>query len=331
MKITFITNGSNEIGYGHVSRVSILKTYFELKGFCPKIIVPVGFPFEMTDDYITVASFDQSDLQKALSPFEVIIIDSVEEDFDKLSWISYLKIFTVTITLFLFNHKKRFENLTFFPSIDDNYTQIIGEKTKLYAGRAYLSFRDEFKNIKYCVRNKGNNVLISMGGTDPFGLTKLVVNAFIAVININFTILLSSKSEDYGQIQKKVNNKSNWKLLDFERGITNLFQQNDLAIINGGLTRYETCLVGLPFIAISIHQRQFDITQLFVDKGAGINAGLFTAINKENIVNDVENLLLDFDKRSKISAYMRSLFDTNGAERILNIIATEFINYEKDR
>lgn len=329
MNIAFITNGSTKIGYGHVSRVLILKDYFDSKAIDNKIIVPNTFSFETNNNYIKVSSFDQGKLQNMLSAFDVIIIDSIEEDYDQLRWVSSLNIFTVSITLFLFNFNKRYEHLSFFPSINDSYSKQISEKTKLFAGREFVSFRKEFNQIKYRVRQDASNVLITMGGTDPFSLSKLVVNSVIEMSEINFTILLSNRAKDYNYIKKNIEGKANFKLLDFESNIAKLFVDNDLAIINGGLTRYEVCVTGIPFMALSIHKAQYDITQEFVNRGAGVNIGIYTEIEKTQLVREIQTLLFDYNRRLKISKNMQVLFDTEGTKRIFEIIIKEFLEYEK--
>lgn len=231
--------------------------------------------------------------------------------------------------MFLFNFNKRYEHLSFFPSINDSYNKKINAVTKLYAGREFVSFREEFNQVKYRVRKDAQNVLITMGGTDPFRLTKLVVDAVIEMAKINFTILLSNKAKDYNYIKGIIGGKTNFKLLDFESNIAKLFVNHDLAIINGGLTRYEACVIGLPFIAVSIHKTQYDITQEFVDMGVGINMGIFTEIGKLEIIKEIQNLLLDYNRRLEVSKNMQGLFDTNGSKRIFEIISNAFLEYEK--
>lgn len=330
MNIAFITNGSSKIGYGHVSRVLTLKSYFDSKGLETKIIVPNTFSFETNQNYIKVSSFDQSKLENILSGFKVVIIDSIEEDYDRLSWVSSMRIFTVSITLFLFNFNKRYEHLSFFPSIHDSYSKKINGVTKLYAGREFVVFKKEFNQVKYEVRKSAKNVLITMGGTDPFRLTKLVVDSIIEMPEINFTILLSNKAKDYNYIKGVIEGKANFKLLDFENNIAKLFVNHDLAIINGGLTRYEVCVIGLPFIALSIHKKQYDITQKFVDKGVGGNIGIYTKVSKTEIIKETQNILSDYNRRLEMSNNMRGLFDNQASKRIFSTISKEFLEYEKN-
>ena len=327
MNIVFITNGNSAIGYGHISRTLILYSFFKKNNHHVKIIVPNTCSFSVNEDFIKVKSFKESDLKQILDKFGIVVIDSIEEDFDNLSWIGKTHLFIVSITLFLFDFSKRYEHLSFFPSINESEV-IITNKTHIYLGNHYITFREEFNDTEYPIRIRANKILITMGGTDPYGLTLMVTKALVNDKSLSITILLSEKAKNYGELLEISDLNSNIKLVGFTENIVGLFIEHDIVFINGGLTRYESCVIGIPFIAISIHKKQFDITQELVSLGVGINLGVFDEINVNQIYSAAKKLLQDDELRRKTSLRMREMLDTKGIDRIYNIIYNKFKEYE---
>lgn len=333
MNIIFITNYTNEIGYGHMSRVLNLKNYFYSKGIKDiKIILPFDNlrPNDLTDIKL-VESFKSNSLGEIIKGYDIIIIDTIEDNYNELRWINPTIYFIVSITLFLFDTKNRFENISFFPCFKDDKI-IVDNKKIIYTGKSFLTFREEFKNSSFIVNNKANRVLITMGGSDPFNITLKTIHALINEKGLIITILLSKKSNSFSKIYNLIKYSSNIKLIDYTEKISNLFLENDIAIINGGLTRYEATIIGIPFIAISIHQKQFDITEELTKNNINsINLGVVDKISTEEIKKITNDLLSDFDKRKNISIRMKNLIKLDGNKNIYNLIIKNFIKYEKNK
>lgn len=327
MNIVFVTNGNTNIGFGHISRTMMLYSFFKKNNFFAKIIVPESCSFPVNEDFIIVKSLAEKDLSFISRDFDIVVIDSIEDDYDNLSWIRNTKLFVVSITLFLFDFSKRYEHISFFPSIRESKIITIG-RTQIYTGNKYLTFREDFGNNDFIIREKGEKVLITMGGTDPFGLSLKVVKALAKDESLHITILLSEKADYYNELSDFSKMYPNVLLIGFTDNMLALLKNNDIAIINGGLTRYETCIVGIPFIALSIHQKQFEITQELVDLGVGINLGIYNEISDEQIFNSAKSLLNNKELRRKTSIKMKKLFDTKGVERIYNIICEKFQEHE---
>jgi len=327
MNIVFVTNGNPSIGFGHISRTLTLYSYFKKHNHYTKIIVPESCTFYENEDFIKAKSFSKKDLSFIEQDFNVIIIDSIEDDFDALSWLEYTKLFVVSITLFLFAFSKRYEHLSFYPSIQEPEIVFTG-KTQIYLGKQYLTFREEFKKANFIVRENANKVLVTMGGTDPFGLTLRVIEALKNDRELLITVLLSEKSNDFQKLSEISKLYPNISLIGFTKDMARLLTEHDIAVINGGLTRYEACVVGIPFIALSFHKKQFRITQELVNFGVGINLGVYNTLSQTQIYKVVRELLENSHLRKMTSSKMIKLIDTKGVERIYNIVNDKFKEYE---
>lgn len=329
--ILFITNGNKRIGFGHIARDKVLANEFARNRWKVNILTSSDSPFinNINKDFQKLhitSSFKRSDSENILSgiikseEINVILVDLIENEYSDLSWIKdkFPNILIVTITLFLFDIEKRYEHISFFPSINriENINQ---SNFKLYSGISFFIFREEFRILEKKIRTEANKVLITMGGADPYGLTlKVLENLEDTYLFI--TIILPKHSLSYNDVKKIIDNKSNIRLIEFTENISKEMTEHDIAIINGGSTRYEVCLAKTPFIAISIHQVQYNITKQLTDLGVGINLGIKENLNMEIVNGAVHSLLNNYTQRQTMSDKMAFLFDTDGASRIYNII-----------
>lgn len=332
-RVIIITNGNLKIGYGHISRTLVLAK--EFKDDKVIFLVPTACSFitdikEQSYEVETVQSFQINDCRCVLgyNP-SIILIDTIETEYDELNWLEKYreKILIVTITLFSFEFNKRFEKISFYPSMGINeklcYESLYGD-VEIYRGSKFFIFRDEFNSAGKIVRKSPESIVVSMGGTDPLGLTYIVAKSLIN-ISTSITIILSRLSPCYNKVRYLVKTHSNFLLIEKERNMGHRLKQADLILLNGGITRYEACMVGTPFIAFSIHKKQYDITEQVTKHGVGLNLGIYDKITSDKIRSAVIQLLNDFDQRRVMSEKMINLFDSSGAKRIVSIIKEKIV------
>lgn len=336
--VYIFVNGNTEIGFGHVARSLILAKEFRRRGLNTIFIFPSNFSFldeilKHEFSYIKINSFENRDLiANILSESQlakICILDLIEKEYNQLSFLKDIdSAYIVSITLFLFDLEKRFEHLSLFSDYSDNETITVkrenGNDLILYKGKDLFTFRDEFKNLsRKIIREKANRILVTMGGTDPFELTFKVLNSIRDYSNKEVVVVLNDKSTSFEKI-KDVCAKKNIILKSSIENISKYMIEADIIILNGGLTRYEACITKTPFIAISIHEIQYNITKKITDETLAVNLGVATEI-EESMINDaIENLLSDFDLRKKISQKMDNIINVNGEANICNKILKEY-------
>lgn len=335
--VLFITNGDSKTGFGHISQSLIVANEFSVRNHNVIFLALESSPFidwiaKSFQNVFLTSSFHKLNsreiIQDLVKKFqiEIVVINLVEEEYDKLNWIrkDYPGLFIVTITLFLFSFEKRYEHLSFFPDLSAP-KELIADgkygKFKLYSGRNYFVFRDEFKNIERQQNKVANKILISMGGSDPCNFTSLVLRS-LNLSDVFISVIISNVAPGYQEVKNFIHNQStkNIRLIEKTNHIAKEMCQHDILILNGGSTRYEACLTFTPFIAIAIHQKQFNITKQLTDLGIGINLGIGKFITPNEIDNAVSSLLNDYSKRKNMAYRMKELFNTSGAERIYNSI-----------
>lgn len=196
-----------------------------------------------------------------------------------------------------------------------------GQKVTRHSGRKWMIFRKEFCDKGLQVEKKYKNILICHGGSDPYNLTELSLRALNLIEDdITITVLATDSYTSLATIKKLAN--ENIHPCDLVINTTNVckyMEKAELAVINGGNVRYELCLTGTPYIAVSIQSSQYIFTEQLSQQGIGINLGLYTSVTPKSLSTEISNLMSNVLLRTHMTKKMKSLFDLHGAERILDL------------
>lgn len=93
----------------------------------------------------------------------------------------------------------------------------------------------------------------------------------------------------------------------------------DIAIISGGVTKYEAAALGTPSLIVAQHQAQLPFVRPFIEKRAAIGLGLGRSFSKESLKKKL-GLFNDYSFRRRLSARAKKLVDGRGFERIWPIL-----------
>ena len=95
----------------------------------------------------------------------------------------------------------------------------------------------------------------------------------------------------------------------------------DLAIINSGLTKYETLSMGLPSVVISNHPLHVEIMDDFEkETEALIHLGYGKELSISKLSQEIRNIIGDYQSREKMSEKGKELIDGLGLKRLAYII-----------
>ena len=197
-------------------------------------------------------------------------------------------------------------------------------------GPKYFPLREEFNNItkKSSTVNSVNNILITMGGSDPNQITIKVIKA-LSKLNTKYHLMvvlgsLSLISEE--QIKALLSNYGgSFQVIKNGQNMAELMYESQLAITNSGLTKYEMANMGLPAIVISNNSKHANLMDDFVGYGSVVHLGTNEEITEQNILDAVTALTIDEKIREKMSKAGKRLVDGKGLERIFNTIPRELI------
>ena len=327
--VSIFVNGNKEIGYGHISRCLIIARELFKNKFNVKFIVPDNCSFkdkiEIEFNVQIIKDFSKVELKKIKKKSnEIALIDVTELEFNNFKILKEKKIFDkiISITLFDFNHSSRFEDVSFYPSYE--LSQDITIKTDFgdliqYIGKKYLVFNSQDLNISDSTNNHKVDILISMGGADPESFTLKVLES-LKNEQLSITVILNNKALSYNSVKDFCSKKENIHLIDFIENLPSIFSKHKLLIINGGITRYETILNRVPFIAISLHKLQFSITEKVTRMGVGLNLGVGKDLSHFEIRKSILETLANDKRMDEMFYASENLLDNKAPERIVKII-----------
>jgi len=160
-------------------------------------------------------------------------------------------------------------------------------------------------------------VLISMGGSDPFGLTRHCAKSLLSVTSqftACFVIGPGFNAPDV-LIQEIETMAPHYEILRAPKDLALEFAKADLAIVAFGVTAYELGAQGVPALYIAISEDHARSASAFEEAGMGISLGMIDC-RPETIARQTWALLNDETRRADMRASGLARLDGRGAERI---------------
>lgn len=201
-----------------------------------------------------------------------------------------------------------------------------GRVVRTFSGTDFIILRSEFrKNMQYVCRPYADKILVTMGGSDPYYLTELIVNALqIITIPLQITHVFGSGFSEKrideigsayeGSIHTVVHRQN---VCD----MASLMVANDFAVINGGNTRFELAMMGVPFLSVSFNEKQNAISENISKAGLGRNLGVFSNQSPSYLKAEIMKFAGDYSLRESMSRRMNAVMQQNGASNVCNEIA----------
>jgi len=192
--------------------------------------------------------------------------------------------------------------------------------TKYLLGPAYFVFREEFlKSPKVVINDTVKNIFICMGGSDPDRKTEKILTwlaGYRLVFNLNIVFARLS-DERMATIEKILQRyKGNYQIHVDPPLISSIIGASDLGIINSGLIKYETSILGLPCITVSNEAAHESIMKLFAENAGIFHLGLAGQVSEKIFYEAISTMTGDVNRRKKMSQKCLAMFDGKGIERI---------------
>lgn len=161
------------------------------------------------------------------------------------------------------------------------------EGHKILKGVDYLILNPEI--IKYKKkREKLNNILVTLGGSDTYGVTIKVLK-ILKKNKINATIHIGPSFEHNKELNEEINDE--FKVISYVPSLIEEFTKYDLSITGGGITPYEANASGLPCLIIANEIFEIPNAKYLQSIGSSIFLGFHENIN-ESFFNELEKINL---------------------------------------
>ncbi len=323
-------DGNRIIGTGHVMRC--LSVADEIKGLGNRVVffssdeemakTIIGRGFELVtlespwqEPYKELPVF--KDRLKELG-VDVLLIDSYYVTPEYLSALKKITLTAYIDDLYMFDYDVNLLINYFVYADQKRYKNI--EKIRSCIGPSYAPLRKQFMNTG--IKPKPNdNILILSGGTDPYGITKSLPEAFINdsfFSKYTITVVCGVfNATHFSAFDERI------KILSNVSDMAEVMKTAKFAVSAGGTTLYELCACGVPSISYSFVDNQIENVSKFNELGIIPYAGdLRTDYN--NVLKKVINCIKTIDDLSyeKTAAKMRDLIDGNGAYRIAKAVVS---------
>ncbi len=209
----------------------------------------------------------------------------------------------------------------------DVYDLLVPERCVKLIGSHFALLRPEFEKKRTEAIEKRsassviNRVLVSVGGTDPYNVTNMVLDALELVgwqDAACVDVVLGKSAPYYRQIeQKSKTSKLQINLLSDVSNMAELMLAADLAIGAVGVTSWERCCLGLPSVAIVVSDNQILAANNLGSAGVVLNLGKFSEITANEIANNIQYLVENEGAIRAISEKSFTVTDGAGACRVV--------------
>lgn len=323
MKVLIITEGNQNIGFGHITRCLSLYQAFQGEKITPKLIINGDNSIDsLLESYqyekINWLNLDDEYLFEFLISADICIIDSYLCKYDFYKKISEL----VNVPVYLDDNKR-----INYPkgivvngsgySKDLDYPQVKGVEYLL--GTQYIPLRKEFWDIPVKVINKKiKKIMVTFGGDDSKNMTPKILK----ILNKNYPflnkyVIIGNGFNNVEKIEKIKCDRTELIYYPNAEIMKNIMLESDIAISAGGQTLNELARVGTPTIAISVADNQHNHVNYWKNKGFIESVG--SADDKDLSDNLLQklNILQNENIRLKKSKIGKKYVDGYGSIRII--------------
>jgi spore coat polysaccharide biosynthesis predicted glycosyltransferase SpsG len=325
VKVTILTEGGRDIGYGHITRCTSIYQAFEEIGIQSQLIVNGD---ETIEDLLNGQNYkifnwldDQQLLFEILKNTNIVLIDSylAEHDiyeriseqvetsafFDDDLRIDYPKGFVLNGAIFA-------EQLPY--PIKDGVTYLLGT--------SYFPLRKQFSNVpKKEIRREVETIMVTCGGSDIHNATP-GIQAMLndAYPDLQKRIVVTKLFSNISEI-RKLQDKHTELLWDLDaENFRLVMQESDIVISTGGQTLYELASVGAPTIAVCVAENQLQNVTGWSKTEVMEYVGMYDDNEFLIKLRTALEKMMPFEKRAGYSRRTRQLVDGKGTKRICDLL-----------
>ena len=323
MKVFIITEGSSNIGFGHITRCTSLYQAFEEKGILPIFLIhgdeTVKYLLNNKNHDIFNWLTEEAKLLTLIESADVVIIDSYLANYDFHKKISNLAKVPVYI-----DDNKRIDyprGVVINGTVYADELNYPAKKDVTYLlGSEYIPIRKEFWDVPdKAIRENIKTIMVTFGGDDARNMTPII----LTLVKENFPaltkkVIIGKGFKNTEQIESLKDDKTDLIYYPDAAGMKKAMFKSDVAISASGQTLSELARVGLPTIAISVAENQLN-NVIGWQKADFIEYAGWWKDNSilTNIIQKIK-LLQDNVLRYEKSKRGRALVDGLGAARIVS-------------
>ncbi len=199
------------------------------------------------------------------------------------------------------------------------------DTTRLLLGTQFALLRREFTGLQVTETPPAavaTKLLITLGGADPSGVTRLVLQGLVGVETTLDVVAVVGASNRFGEEIRALAEAAPHRVLirHDARDIAALMQWADVAISAGGTTCWELAYLGVPKIIVILADNQRGIAGGLDEAGVSISLGWYADLTGEALASAVDRLVSNVNLRQEMSRRGRALVDGQGSSRVCQLL-----------
>lgn len=328
MRAVFITEGKEDIGFGHVTRCLGIAKAFEEKNIETLLIINGDnsiLNLLKKENYKIIDWIkDEDKLLNSIKKDDIVFIDSYLANkffYEKIS-----KLVEQVVYIDDNNRLPYPKGTVLNGNIYADSLPYPENKDLIYLlGPKYAPIREEFwDSPSKEINKKVKNILITFGGDDKRNLTPKVLAALQKNYpNLNFHVIIGSGFKNKLKIEKLKNNKTELIIDPNSEQIKKLMLKSDVVISASGQTTLELLRLRVPTIIIVVADNQINIANILAKKNLVEYSGNWKEKLLLNKLNEKVSKLESYKTRKKMSELQKNIVDGQGARRIADFLISE--------
>lgn len=234
----------------------------------------------------------------------------------------------VTVVLDDPSERRLYADLAFYPPVPQvqrlDWSGFCGQ---VYIGWEWVVLRPEIAHYLPRPHSPSHRphplVLVTMGGSDPCGLTLLAARGLDLLTEEFETVLALGPAFKQREALETLLSRARRKMAVQWPGdkLFDLMEQADLAIVSFGVTAYELAALGVPAIYLCLTKDHAESAKALVEAGFGQSLGLFSQVSENALAEAVREFLTAKAAGKTTTTAARRLIDGRGAERVARLVA----------
>ena len=205
------------------------------------------------------------------------------------------------------------------PNLDDDgepYRKR-GATARLLMGPSYVLLRREFRQgaEKREIRQTGDRILVTLGGSDPENLSPKIADALVHCSDLVVTVIAGAGYDKADELRKV--NASNLRVVFNPPNIAQLMKDSDQAIIAAGGTLWELLSMGCAVLSYSRNIVQTRVVQALSHRGMVVDMGEIRHFDPAKLAVSVKELVDSRMARERMTNLGRTIVDGLGTTRVV--------------
>jgi len=337
-RVVFRCDGDVRLGLGHIYRcLALADELREVHGCGVSFAMakgPIGFDLIRQAGYPIEHKPDDEDedlwlghVIQRLRP-DALVLD-VRSELARSSVEKWHSNGLLIVTLDDPSERRLAADLAFYPPVPQvQRLDWDGFTGQLYVGWEWVVLRQEFAHVpiqdpRPKTQDPRSKILVTMGGSDPAGLTLKAVEALDLLDEDFETVVVLGPGFSHHEALRNLLARTS-RQFDVHQAVADmpgLMAEADLAMASFGVTAYELAAMGVPAIHLCLTEGHAESASAFVEAGIAVSLGVHSDVTPDALAQSVLALLDDDELRAKMAAQARALLDGRGAERIARVLA----------